>query len=80
MNHAITFQPAIPTRTSFVEKSRHAVACVVYALREALAVSGMHPRTRYLSQARDHVELERRMRVWEAREAHQAAMFRSGIY
>lgn len=80
MNHAIAFQPSIATRPSFAEKTRSMVGRVASALREALALSGMHPRTRYLSQARDHVELEQRMRAWEECEARNSAMFRSGIY
>lgn len=80
MNHAITVQQPVAARPSLVAKARHAVRCVVYALREALAVSGMHPRTRYLSQASNHVDLERRMRVWEEREARESSMFRNGIY
>ena len=46
------------------------------ALRNVMRRCVMDPRTRYLSDATDHVDLESRMRAWETYEDRAAAFGR----
>jgi hypothetical protein len=72
MNTTITFQrPAIESTAA---TSQPLLRRIVDALRERMRRYALDPRTRYLSNACDHVDFESRMRAWEAYE-HRAATF-----
>lgn len=74
MNMTITFQrPAIET-AAVADAPLPMLRRFGAALRQRMRRFAMDPRTRYLSDACDHVDLENRMSAWQANE-DRAAMF-----